>query len=223
MHALSFASKDITGENRPIEYLATHYDEFTSVDGGFWAEFGVFNGATMEMAYNNLIKQSKFKGAIAGFDSFEGLPDTWGQFDQGAFASQYEKVRDFIPEAVELYQGWFQDTIGGFKEHHKNVPAAVIHHDGDLFISTTIALQLLNDQIVQGTHMVFDELVGYPGYKNHEMLALWLWMSEHKVMVCAMGHGGPVRIETDISNWLNVETEVWHTSQSAWFQVIERL
>jgi len=76
LHALLFTSKDITGENRPIEYLATHYDEFTSVEGGFWAEFGVFNGATLEMAYNNLIKQSKFKGAIAGFDSFEGLPDT---------------------------------------------------------------------------------------------------------------------------------------------------
>jgi hypothetical protein len=95
--------------------------------------------------------------------------------------------------------------------------------NSDLFIGTTIALQLLDDQIVQGIHMVFDELVGYPGYENHEMLALWLWMSEHKVMVCAMGHGGPVRIEEDISNWLNVITEVYGTSQSAWFQVIERL
>lgn len=225
LHALSFASKDITGSDRPIEHLASHYDKFSSLDGGFWAEFGVFNGNTLMIAYNNLANQSKFNGVIAGFDSFEGLPDKWSSFDKGAFTSEYETVRDLLPESVELYKGWFQDTIEGFKELHKDVPAAVfIHHDGDLFISTTIALQLLDDRIVQGTHMIFDELVGYPGYENNEMFALWLWMSQQKVTVCAMGHGGPQRIETtDISHWLNVTETVWHTSQSAWFQVIERL
>ena len=85
------------------------------------------------MAYNQLVggpkSSSEFTGVIAGFDSFDGLPEKWrGSFDQGAFATQYEKVRNSIPESVELYRGWFQDTIIDFKTNHADVPAAVIHH-----------------------------------------------------------------------------------------------
>jgi len=223
LHSLSHASQDITGSNRPIEHLAKNYDTFKSVEHGFWAEFGVYTGGTLVMAYDNLGPQSEFQGVIAGFDSFEGLPENWvGGFTKGAFTSEYETVRGLVPESVELYKGWFQDTIKQFKTNHLDTQAALIHHDGDLFLSTTITLQLLDDRIVPGTHMIFDELVGYPGYEDHEILALWLWMNEHGVSLCAMGHGGPERIEEDISRWINPLKAYWHTSQSAWFQVLSR-
>ena len=221
LHSLSHASEDITGSDRPIEHLAKNYGKFKSIKNGFWAEFGVYNGGTLLMAHNELDQQSTFTGVIAGFDSFEGLPEDWrGGYSKGAFTAQsYETVRNLIPESVELYQGWFQDTIQDFKAKHTNVPAAVIHHDGDLFLSTTITLQLLDDHIIPGTHMVFDELVGYSGYEGHEILALWLWMNQQGVSLCAMGHLGMIE---DISDWLNPQRDVYFSSQSAWFQVLSR-
>jgi hypothetical protein len=156
LRAFSFASNEITGSNRPIEHLTKYYDKFKSIDDGFWAEFGVFNGSSLPMAHDYLVKeQSAFKGVIVGFDSFEGLPENWcGGFEKGMFTAQHETVCKVLPERVEVYKGWFQDTIQVFKARHDDIPAALIHHDGDLFLSTTITLQLLNDQIVQGTHMI---------------------------------------------------------------------
>ena len=221
LHSLSQASIDITGSDRPITHLATNFNKYKSINHGFWAEFGVYNGGTLKMAYNQLVvQQSEFNGVIAGFDSFDGLPEKWrGSFDQGAFATLYEKVRNSIPENVELYRGWFQDTIIDFKTNHADVPAAVINHDGDLFLSTTITLQLLDDRIVPGTHMIFDELIGYPGYEGHEILSLWLWMNQQGASLCAMGHAGVIE---DISNYLIPGREIYGFSQNAWFQVLSR-
>ena len=156
LRAFSFASNEITGSNRPIEHLTKYYDKFKSIDDGFWAEFGVFNGSSLPMAHDYLVKeQLAFKGVIVGFDSFEGLPENWcGGFEKGMFTAQHETVCKVLPERVEVYKGWFQDTIQVFKARHDDIPAALIHHDGDLFLSTTITLQLLNYQIVKGTHMI---------------------------------------------------------------------
>ena len=221
LHSLSQASIDITGSDRPITHLATNYNKYKTVNHGFWAEFGVYNGSTLTMAYNQLVgQQSEFNGVLAGFDSFAGLPEKWrGRFDKGAFATQYETVRESVPESVELYKGWFHDTILDFKAKHRNVPAAVIHHDGDLFLSTTITLQLLDDRIVPGTHMIFDELIGYPGYEGHEIMALWLWMNQQNATLCAMGHAG---IIGDITSWRNPRRDNAFKQQSAWFQVLSR-
>lgn len=220
LHALSHASNDITGSDRPIEHLAKKFDNFKSIKNGFWAEFGVYTGGTLKMAHDQLQEQSKFNGVIAGFDSFEGLPGEWRPgFDKGMFTATYESVRNLVPESVELYKGWFHDTIQDFKATHTNIPAALIHHDGDLFLSTTITLQLLDDRIAPGTHMIFDELIGYKGYENHEILALWLWMNQQGVSLCAMGHAGNIE---DLSDWLNPQNDFYFTLQSAWFQVLSR-
>jgi hypothetical protein len=73
--------------------------------------------------------------------------------------------------------------------------------------------------------MVFDELVGYPGFENHEILALWLWMKQHErgrggggVSLCAMGHKG--RINATDPAWKSPTADVHRWDQSAWFQVM---
>ena len=93
----------------------------------------------------------------------------------------------------------------------------VTAYDGDLFLSTTITLQLLSDRIVPGTHMIFDELLGYKGYEKHELLALYLWMVDHKVLLCSMGHKGYI----DAKEYIQPEKEIHQTEQSVWFQVLE--
>jgi len=221
LKALNQSSVDVTGNERPIVFLARNFNQYCKICSGAWLEFGVFQGGTMKMAHDNLIQNNNFIGALAGFDSFEGLPEKWRDgFNAGRFgrdADFFDTVRATLPPRVELYKGWFQDTIPLFKRSHKNTPAALIHHDGDLFLSTTITLQLLMDRVVPGTQMIFDELVGYPGYEKHEILALWLWMVEHNVTLCAMGHQGTL---DDLEAWQNAQKEVAPTKQSAWFQVM---
>jgi hypothetical protein len=167
---------------------------------------------------------SIFKGVMAGFDSFEGLPVAWRRgFPEGMFGGGggsgkrdiYSMIRSKLPPQVELHKGWFQDTIGVFKDKYPRMPAALIHHDGDLFLSTAITLQLLADRIVPGTHMVFDELFGYSGYENHEILALYLWMVDHDAELCAMGHKSYIN-ETDY----RLKKEQDASEQSVWFQVL---
>lgn len=224
---------------RPIEEIADRFDEVVKkthfLTHGFWAEFGVYKGTSLKYASDRLLipqttnaaavttrkdeKGSLFKGVMAGFDSFQGLPEKWrGGFEAGRFGENedlYSTVRSLLPEQVELYEGWFQNTIGQFKERHPRMPAALIHHDGDLFLSTTITFQLLSDRIVPGTHMVFDELFGYPGYENHEILALYLWMVQNDVELCAMGHKSYIDKEK-----YHKRMDQHPDEQSAWFQVL---
>lgn len=38
------------------------------------------------------------------------------------------------------------------------------------------ALMLLDKHIAPGCILLFDDLVNYPGYQDHEILALWEWL-----------------------------------------------
>jgi hypothetical protein len=51
-----------------------------------------------------------------------------------------------------------------------------IHIDCDLYLGAIEALTLLTDRIHPGTVIVFDELIGYPAYRQHEVKALWEWL-----------------------------------------------
>jgi hypothetical protein len=183
----------IVGE-RPLFYLAKNFNktwrERGGLANGFWAEFGVYNGGSLKNAFkmikNDLPQSSGL--VFAGFDSFEGLPAKWrSSFNEGKFNTSYDAVRADVPAEVELHKGWFQDTIGQFLIKHPDIPASFIHHDGDLFVSTAITFSLLASRIFPGTMMCFDELVGYPGFEQHEILSLFLWMQEYHATICPVG------------------------------------
>jgi hypothetical protein len=50
-----------------------------------------------------------------------------------------------------------------------------IHVDCDLYTGAIQALTLLTDRIHPGTVIVFDELINYPNFRDHEVKALWEW------------------------------------------------
>jgi hypothetical protein len=192
---------------RPFDYvLETLFDSCGSLSEGFWGEFGVFRGGTLLLAHKKLNSHStncRFSGTIVGFDSFAGLPEKWrAGFDAGAFgeADLYSIVRRKLPAEVELYKGWFQDSISLFLTKHPRMPAAFIHLDADLFSSTMIALSMMNNRIVPGTVLCFDELHSYPGYEKHEILALYLWMKQSAAEMCAVANYDRVDRETKGEN-----------------------
>lgn len=145
---------------------------------GTAAEFGVFKGHSLRRIVDVR------KGLAYGFDSFEGLPEAWdtgtGEPHQsGHFATDLPKD---LPNRAHLVPGWFKDTIPAWLDKHPE-PIALLHIDCDLYQSTVDALHGLNDRIVPGTVIVFDELVDwaeawYPNWRDGEWKALREWIEE---------------------------------------------
>jgi len=130
---------------------------------GSYVEFGVYKGDSI-----NFIATKAATKNIYGFDSFEGLPESWGPAAKGAF-DRGGQLPD-VKENVTLYKGWFDETIDQFlNDHDENV--AFIHADADLYSSTATILSKLESRIVSGTVIVFDEYLNYPDWKEHEYKA----------------------------------------------------
>jgi len=129
---------------------------------GLYCEFGVYKGKTI----NHIA--SRTNHTIHGFDSFEGLPETWRTgLPKGAFKmSGLPEVR----ENVKLHKGWFSDSLPVWAEQHPG-PMAFMHLDADLYSSTKTVFDVLGDRVVPGTVIQFDEYFNYPGWQEGEYKA----------------------------------------------------
>jgi len=126
---------------------------------GMFMEFGVATGRTV-----GVIARAS-GGAVYGFDSFEGLPESWyGNYQRGSFAREQLPS---VPRNVTLIKGWFADTLPGFLDSHPG-PVAFLHIDSDLYSSAAFVLTALVERVVPGTVILFDEYLNYPGWKEHE-------------------------------------------------------
>ncbi len=104
---------------------------------------------------------------IHGFDSFEGLPENWSHALKGDFG-EIQGVLPDMPENVTLYKGWFEDTLPGWREANKHLPIALLRVDCDIYSSTRTIFEELESLIRPGTWILFDELIGYRGWEQHE-------------------------------------------------------
>ena len=144
---------------------------------GLFLEFGVASGRTISHMATQL------KTTIYGFDSFEGLPESWrSSFDKGAYAGAVPPV----PSNAHLIKGWFDQTLAEFlKSHPENV--SFLHVDCDLYSSTKTVLDLLAPRLISGTVIVFDEYWNYPGWKRHEHLAFEEFKTNNRIACEAIG------------------------------------
>lgn len=75
------------------------------------------------------------------------------------------------PRNVELIKGWFSETLPAFATSHRET-VSFLHVDCDLYLSTRCIFENLGERIGKGCVIVFDEYFNYPGWKEHEHLAL---------------------------------------------------
>lgn len=146
---------------------------------GDWVEFGVFVGTSARKILE--VMPSNIKLYL--FDSFEGLPEEWEWGDKfqrlkGHFALKKNQIPEFDDERVIFKIGLFKDTISVFVEEHPE-PLPLIHIDCDIYSSAICVLDGLNDLIVPGTIIIFDELYNYPRYLEHEYRALQEFRYKH--------------------------------------------
>lgn len=138
---------------------------------GLYLEFGVFSGISI-----NQIARLKPEQTVYGFDSFEGLPETWRDgFEAGTFQ---KGVLPKVEKNVVLVKGWFNKSLPGFLTDHPG-DCAFIHIDCDLYSSAKTVLTLLGQRIVSGTVIVFDEYFNYPSWQKHEHKAFTEFLKEH--------------------------------------------
>lgn len=137
---------------------------------GLILEFGVYKGDTLRE-----IARAAGERIVYGFDSFEGLPEHWAtQEAAGAFKTM--PPRD-IPANSMLVIGLFQDTLPKFMGKMKE-PVAFIHVDCDLYSSTKCIFDVIGTNVSNGAIILFDEIIGYYGYKMHEIRAFAEWLIE---------------------------------------------
>lgn len=155
--------------NSDADVLRFASDSVT-LNGGYF-EMGVCIGKTI-----NFIAALNPTQTIYGFDSFEGLPEDWDRDDQvipmGTFALKNPDEMPFVLHNVKLYKGWFKESLPAFKKNFFNgSQLAFLHIDCDLYSSTVDVFEALDENIVPGTIIVFDELYNYPGAERHEFKA----------------------------------------------------
>lgn len=150
---------------KAIELIDTEYTHVL--------EFGVYSGGTLTQLRNDL--SDKYQ--TFGFDSWEGLPEDWvgTRHKRGDLNAPMPTI-----ENTKLYKGWFTDTIPEYKKIAQ--PFALLHCDADLYSSTITILYDLNEYILPGTVIVFDEW--YYNHKDisenrqHEQKAFYEWVSD---------------------------------------------
>lgn len=140
--------------------------------GGLITEFGVYQGGTTR----NLARI--FSGRpIHAFDSFEGLPENWAHAGKGTFGEIAGQV-PVLPNNVFVHKGWFEDTLPIWFEENKDQNISLLRIDCDIYSSTKTIFTVLKPLIKKGTWVVFDELIGYRGWKHHEYKALQEFLAE---------------------------------------------
>jgi hypothetical protein len=153
---------------------------------GIALEFGVWKGTALQKMVAGL------EIPVYGFDSFEGLPEMWRPgYEPGAFS--LNEIPD-IPGAT-LVKGRFDETLPDFvKNVQKRKNVTFLHVDCDLYSST----KTIFDNIVlkKGAIVVFDELINYPGWENHEMRALYEFVRDTATRFEVLGmNGDPMAFE----------------------------
>lgn len=130
---------------------------------GYIVECGVGLGWSLKW----LVRLAAPNQKIFGFDSFEGLPEDWMMSDELIVPTGDFKCSKPDIDGVEYRIGLFENTLPIWKQEHSG-RISFLHIDADLYSSCVTVLSELNDQIVPGTVLVFDEMFETIKYKNWE-------------------------------------------------------
>lgn len=172
--------------------------------GGMWLEFGVHTGGTLRLTANWKSKHcGKDSSPVHGFDTFTGLPEDWdGQYKKGMF--DLKGKFPVMPPNVHLWKGLFSKSLPGFISEVDTADASgraplisYLHVDCDLYVGASDVLTTLEDRIAPRAVVVFDELINYVAYRDHEVKALWEWLQRSGRTLEVIGVMGPLAGRTD--------------------------
>jgi len=157
-------------------------DEINVMKGSI-LDLGVYKGASTR-ALARLFPND----IIHGFDSFEGLPEDWSHVLKGAFGDVSGALPD-MPDNVKLYKGWFSDTLPEWRKANDSKPISLLRVDCDIYSSTKDIFAATGDMLDPNCIIVFDELIGYWGWRAHEYKALLEFAEERNLKYEYVAYG----------------------------------
>jgi len=136
-----------------------------------YIEMGVFEGESIKFWAN---KNTNSNSLFFGFDTFEGLPQNWGNIPKGTFSTggQTPQVDDV---RINFKVGLFQDTVPPFiKEISPSLTdmhtTHIYHFDADLYSSTLYSLLSFTPFFKAGDIFIFDDIFSITK-SDHELRA----------------------------------------------------
>jgi len=144
-----------------------------------WAEFGVGCGHNTTRHLRNYLSPD---GNLYLFDSWEGIPEPMDWSDTNVspigswkFPSSVGVKLKEIDNRLIITDGLFKDTLPKFSFPEQ---LGLVQIDCDIYSSTRDVLYGADAYLDTGTVMIFDELIGYQNYKEHEYKALQEWLED---------------------------------------------
>jgi Methyltransferase domain len=132
---------------------------------GMAMEFGVFQGITLRHIARAIAPERR----VTGFDTFEGLPDDWGDLlAKGTFATAMPSFEGLSNVALEV--GRIEDTLPKYLSEHRPT-ISLVHSDCPYYEINVFILEHVLPSMPAGSVVVFDEYYGYPSYEQHEFRA----------------------------------------------------
>jgi len=172
-----FLEPSLLREHAIKEALLNHQD------GDYYLEFGVWMGTSLNL-FGKVLK----KIPIYGFDSFEGLKESWVGYvlPKGNF-NLNKKVPRLRKNCIPIV-GWVQDTLPEFlKENNNKINFA--HLDVDTYESTKFILERIKPRLRDQAILVFDELYNFSGWKVGEYKALKEIFKDNEYSFIGFGSG----------------------------------
>jgi predicted O-methyltransferase YrrM len=143
---------------------------------GLWLEFGVQTGGSLRKIVA-AANEKKPRPHVAGFDGFNGLPEAWRPGFEKGVLSCHGIVPD-VPGA-EIVVGWFNETLIKWLAKQSSPQISFVHIDCDIYSSTKYVLSNIAPFLINGAIIIFDELIAYPTWEDHEWKALYECVSEN--------------------------------------------
>lgn len=174
-----------------VEYIKSiKGDKPVITDSGWWKqaadaietnglhlEFGVFEGESL-----NFFTGYKKDITWYGFDSFEGLQETW---PGGIVAKKFFNLDGQTPQLdvnAKLVTGWFKDTVPKFFEKRSDEKIAFMHIDCDTYESTNDILNNIPIKHFQkGTIILLDDYISYYGWKDNVFKSFQEWVKKNNI------------------------------------------
>jgi len=141
------------------------------VGGGVdFLEFGVASGVSLSYW---VTMNKKAESRFYGFDTFEGLPEAFDRIrytDPVGTFSVNGSLPNIDDHRAKLIKGLFQNTLSKFKNnYHSSSKRLIIHNDSDLYSSSLYLMTMLDELIITGTILIFDEFF----CSSHEFKAFY--------------------------------------------------
>ena len=130
-------------------------------------EFGVWKGQSFRYLSPN------FSWGY-GFDTFEGLPESWHSEPKGNYTAKGQVP---VSDRSTFIKGKFEETLPHFFNESRGM-AGLINFDADLYSSTITALRLSQSVIDDQTILVFDEFIVNETWEQDEYKALQEFCNE---------------------------------------------